>query len=124
MILGPAFLGAAWERIARASVARLAIAGRRWRPASRWWGPATDRTSMEIDVVAECIDDPQRVLVGEAKLTATVREQRGAAEVLLQKAARCPELAGRNATAVVFAMRAVARAPGVAVLRAEEVVEA
>ncbi len=55
-----------WEDLARASVPRLTLAGRRWRPASRWWGPGRDRRPLEIDVVAES-EDGSAVLLGEAK---------------------------------------------------------
>jgi AAA+ ATPase superfamily predicted ATPase len=120
----PSFLGGAWEQIARASVARLEIDGRRWRPASRWWGAATDRTPVEIDIVAESADDRRHVLVGEAKLTATAAEQRALAAELLRNAARCPELAGRRITAAVWVLRARGRAGIGNLVRAADVVAA
>ncbi|HEX5054772.1 MAG TPA: ATP-binding protein [Planctomycetota bacterium] len=106
----PVYLGMAWEQMARDSVAQLEIAGDRWRPALRWWGASTERTPIEIDVVAESVGDRRKVLVGEAKLTATAKEVRGIAERLARDAARCPELLGRRVSVAVWVLR-VARPP-------------
>jgi AAA+ ATPase superfamily predicted ATPase len=116
------FLGSAWERIARDSLPRLQIAGRRWRPASAWWGMTGDRKPLELDVVAECADDPRLVLVGEAKVSATAREVRRIAAELQRNAARCPELVGRRVQPVVWVLRGRPRVPEVTVLSAEDVV--
>ena len=118
----PQYLGSAWEQIARDSVARLLIAGHRWRPAQHWWGAATDREQLELDVVAECSDDSRRVLVGEVKIAATAREVRAIADRLARDAARCPELAGRKVELAVWVLRGPVRVPGVTVITAEDVV--
>jgi len=118
----PRFLGAAWERIARDRVARLSIAGRRWRPASSWWGAGEDRQPLELDLVAENADGSRCVLVGEVKLTATVREVRAIAARLRRDAARCPDLAGREVVPAVFVLRGRAAVAGVEVVGAEQVV--
>jgi AAA+ ATPase superfamily predicted ATPase len=118
----PVHLGKAWERLARASVARIVVAGHRWHPASRWWGPALDRQSMEIDLVAERRDDPRHVLVGEAKLTASAREVRATLAELAEKAARCPELQGRTALCAVWVLRRRGRIADPRAIGPEEVV--
>ena len=63
----PGHLAEVWEDLARDSVARLKIAGKAWRPASRWWGPGVDKRPIELDIVAESVDG-SALLVGEAKL--------------------------------------------------------
>ena len=55
-----------WEELARLSVSRMEIAGRRWKPASRWWGKGQTGKQMEIEVVAESMDG-KSILFGEAK---------------------------------------------------------
>lgn len=108
----PSYLGHAWEHMARASVARITIGGEEWKPASRWWGPGLDRQPLEIDIVAEHRDDPRRVLVGEAKLSASDRELRASMADLAAKVARCPELRGRKAQYAMWVLRRRGRADG------------
>ena len=55
-----------WEEMARKSTAHLSIANIRWKPAQRWWGHGRDGKNMEIDVLAESLDDTS-LLFGEAK---------------------------------------------------------
>lgn len=69
----PGHLAEVWEDLARASAARIKIAGEEWRPASRWWGPGLDRQAMELDIVAESVDG-SALLVGEAKLRIGIRD--------------------------------------------------
>jgi len=118
----PQFLGLCWEQVARDSVARLQIAGSKWRPAERWWGATTDRQQVEIDIVAESTKDKRHVLVGEAKLTATAREVRQFADRLARNAARCPELAGRRCSVAVWVLRGAKGATGVEVVSADDVI--
>src|SRR5204862_4660005 len=40
--------GLEWEELARRSVARMRIGGRRWLPASRWWGNGLDGRLLEL----------------------------------------------------------------------------
>ncbi|MCG8557096.1 MAG: ATP-binding protein [Proteobacteria bacterium] len=101
----PQFLGAAWEDLARQSVARDCIHGTTWNPASRWWGRAHDRTEIELDVVAQASGEPSRALVGEVKLTCSAREARGALGELEAKARRCPDLSGRRIEPVLWVLK-------------------
>jgi AAA+ ATPase superfamily predicted ATPase len=55
-----------WEELARRSVPHLEIAGRKWKPAARWWGKGRDGKQLKIDVVAESFDG-RAILLGEAK---------------------------------------------------------
>lgn len=107
----PLYLGSAWEALVRAELPRLEIDGRRFGPASRWWGPAADKQPMEIDLVAEDLNDRRAVLVGEAKLSATPASARAALATLAANAARCPELAGRRITCALWVLRARGRLP-------------
>lgn len=52
--------------MARKSTAHLNIANIRWKPAQRWWGHGRDGNNMEIDVVAESLDN-KSLLFGEVK---------------------------------------------------------
>lgn len=118
----PQYLGGAWEQLVRDSVARFAIGGRRWHPASSWWGTTVDGAPLQLDVVAACTDDPRRVLVGEAKVTATSAEVRTIAERLRRDAARCPELIGKSVEVAVWVLRGRRQVPGITVLGADDVV--
>jgi hypothetical protein len=101
----PRFLGAAWEDLARSSVARLEIAGSTWSPAARWWGPGTDSAPLEIDIVAEALDGSERLLVGEAKLALTAGGIERAQGELRGKARRCPVAVGKEVVPVLFCVR-------------------
>jgi AAA+ ATPase superfamily predicted ATPase len=96
------FLGGVWEDLARASVPRLARGGRRWSPAARWWGSGIDGKPMELDIVAESIDDPKDLLIGEAKLELSPAELRGAFAKLQSKIDRCPIAHGKRVTARIW----------------------
>jgi hypothetical protein len=101
-------VGSVWEDLARASVPRLAIAGDRFGPASRWWGPGADRTPLEVDVVAES-HDARSLLVGEAKWSEPRSAERLLTE-LRRKAANLPVARDRR---IVYALwlKAVATTP-------------
>jgi len=68
-----------WEEMARKSTAHLNIANIRWKPAHRWWGYGRDGKNMEIDVIAESLDN-KFLLFGEVKweaktnIKATIRK--------------------------------------------------
>jgi len=55
-----------WEEMARKSTAHLKIANIGWKPAQRWWGNGRDGKNMEIDIIAESLDN-QFLLFGEVK---------------------------------------------------------
>jgi len=55
-----------WEEMARKSTAYLNIANIRWKPAQRWWGHGRDGKNMEIDIIAESLDN-KFLLFGEVK---------------------------------------------------------
>ena len=61
-----AHVAAVWEDLARESAVRLEIAGKRWRPAQRWWGRGLNGKNMEIDLVALSLDG-RSLLLGEVK---------------------------------------------------------
>lgn len=88
------YVGEVWEELARASVPHLVLFGRRWRPASRWWGPGLDRRPLEVDLVAES-DDGKALLVGEVGWAPAGDSRRDVAEIE-EKAARLPFVEGRE----------------------------
>ncbi len=55
-----------WEEMARKSTAHLNIANIRWKPGQRWWGHGRDGKNMEIDIIAESLDN-KFLLFGEVK---------------------------------------------------------
>ena len=55
-----------WEEMARKSTAHLNIANISWKPAQRWWGHGRDGKNMEIDIIAESLDN-KFLLFGEVK---------------------------------------------------------
>ena len=55
-----------WEEMARNATAHLNIADIQWKPAQRWWGRGRNGENMEIDIVAESLDN-LFLLLGEAK---------------------------------------------------------
>lgn len=107
----PAYLGTAWESLVRDSVARATIAGRRWHPASRWWGSGTDGKPLELDVIARSTESAKLLLVGEAKLRLTAREIPRELAVLREKASRCPATVGKELTFALWVLRPDVRRP-------------
>lgn len=96
----PHHIGEIWEELARASVPHLAIGGKTWGPASRWWGAGLDRKPLEIDLIAYSGDD-KSVLVGEVKWSAERDAERLLAE-LEEKARQLPEVGGREVVAALW----------------------
>jgi hypothetical protein len=92
----PVFLGGVWEDLARQSVARLQVGGESWLPAQRWWGAGQDRRPLEFDLVARHATSSDRVLVGEAKVTARPKEVPALLQALAEKTRRCPAFQGKR----------------------------
>ena len=84
------FLGQAWEALVCETLLRKTLPGAsiRWGRVGRWWGAGLDHAPMEIDVVAEAVDG-KTLLVGECKLSLTVRE---VARVLVSLRAKVAQL--------------------------------
>jgi AAA+ ATPase superfamily predicted ATPase len=90
-----------WEELARASVPTLRCFDLDWRAACRWWGPSLEKTTIEIDIVAESMDC-RSLLIGEAKWGSAV----DAAAVLARlerKAALFPLAEGKKVYLGVWA---------------------
>jgi hypothetical protein len=98
-----AHVGGVWEDLARESVARLTLAGRRWKPGQRWWGLGEDRHPLEIDVVAESADGTA-LLLGEAKWGERTDPRRAASD-LADKARRLPFARGRTIVLALWLRR-------------------
>lgn len=92
-----AYVAGIWEDLVRASVPRRKYFNRTWGDARPWWGPGTDRTPLEVDLIAESTDGAT-LLIGEAEWTAKPDVRRLHAEVR-RKAERLPIARGRE---VVF----------------------
>lgn len=90
------YLGGIWEGLARESASRMEIGGESWLPAQRWWGAGLDRRPLEMDLLARHATCPERVLVGEAKVSATPEEIPRLLSELADRARRCPELVGKS----------------------------
>jgi DNA-binding transcriptional ArsR family regulator len=101
----PPFLGLRWEELVRERIAASPVLGIRWKPGLRWWGPGAHGAPLEIDIVAEAVNDPERVLVGEAKLACKPGEVSTRLAALKQKAASCPALVGKRVEPVLWILR-------------------
>src|SRR5260221_5945097 len=101
----PVFLGARWEQMVRDSVARRRLFGTIWQPAARFWCAGTSQAPIELDLVAESTTDPNRVLVGEVKLTATKGQMAGILDKLERTARDCPALKGKTLIFAVWVLR-------------------
>jgi len=60
------YVSGEWETQCRHHTAFLEVAGKRFLPASRWWGTGNDKKEMEIDLVADSVDGSS-LLIGEVK---------------------------------------------------------
>jgi hypothetical protein len=89
-----AHVAGVWEDLVRASVPRGRYFDRSWGPARSWWGPGTDRTPLEVDIIAESTDG-RTLLAGEVKWTTEPNPHRLQAEIL-QRVARLPAGRGRE----------------------------
>jgi hypothetical protein len=72
----------------------LDVFGKTWGPAGRWWGPGLDGQPLEVDLVAESIEQ-DAFLVGEVKWASPADPDRLLQE-LERKAARLPFAEGRE----------------------------
>lgn len=63
----PAHVGEAWEDLARSTLPSLRLDQRRWRTGERYWGKDTRGGQIELDLIAEAVDDPRHALVGQVK---------------------------------------------------------
>jgi hypothetical protein len=109
----PGWVGGTWEDLARAAVPRLDLGPTTFSVAGRWWGPGVDGRPLELDLVAEAVAGPPRLLVGEAKRSAAAAEARVALAELRRKAARCPLAAGREVEARLFVLHGPRNLAGV-----------
>lgn len=118
----PLHIAGIWEELARASVPRLRCHRRRWKPASRWWGPGLDRRPLEIDVIAES-EDGRALLLGEVKW-ANGRTAPQLLEELRRKAARFPHAGQRPVFTALWLRTSPRRPAGAPVFTPSEVLEA
>jgi len=118
----PMHIADIWEDLARNSVAHLSINTRQWGVASRYWGNALGGGIVEIDIVAESLENKSDVLVGEAKHTCTVKEVPRLLKELHSKAARCPVLKGKNIHSTLWILKPPKGVPGI--LSGDDVIEA
>jgi len=60
-----------WENLVRESISFSNIGGKSWKPAQRWWGKGINGEQLEIDLIAESIDE-KTLLFGEVKWSSSV----------------------------------------------------
>lgn len=101
----PQYIGSVWEELSRQSVPHLSINGRRWCPASRWWGKAIGTGNLEINIVACALDNDSEVLVGEAKRSVSQKEIPRLMDDLKRKASCCPALQGKKIHFALWIMK-------------------
>jgi AAA+ ATPase superfamily predicted ATPase len=110
------YLASVWEHLARKSVPDIKIQGHRFNPAGRWWGPGSDRKSMEIDLIATSTDG-KALLIGEAKWS-DKDHSKEIAETLSYKAANLPFAVPEKICKVLFQKKS-AKVPGITVITPE-----
>ena len=116
----PAHAAGVWEDLARESVPFLAIDGRAWGPASRWWGTGKDGRPLEIDVVAETLDR-KAILIGEAKWTAGRADVARLSADLARRIANAPFIHGRTVVPALWLKRRSATESGMALIYPDQV---
>ena len=60
-----------WENLVRESIPLSNIGGKSWKPAQRWWGKGINGKQLEIDLIAESVDE-KTLLFGEVKWSSKV----------------------------------------------------
>jgi hypothetical protein len=109
----PRHIGYAWEELARESVPRVEIQGKRFGLAGRFWGKLNKGENCEFDIVAASIDDECEILIGEAKTTCSPKDVSRSLFDLKHKASRCSAFAGKNITCALWVLKGVTAAPEV-----------
>lgn len=115
------FVGGHWEDLARQSVPFLGLGGRRWGPATRWWGAGTDGSPMEFDVVAESLDG-KAILIGEVKWTGARSSPETVGADLMARVALAPFVQGRKVIPALW-MRSGKTASGIDVVTPDKVLD-
>ena len=103
------YISLIWEDICLQAVPRLSINDTSFSAASRWWGNGLDGTPMEIDIVAESVDQ-KSLIIGEVKWSDKVRVN----EISAQLSAKCnniPFLKNRKIIKVLFLKKAPVNIP-------------
>lgn len=119
----PSHVAGIWEALARESVPFLRLGGIQWGVASRWWGAGADGQPLELDVVAESMDQTA-LLVGEAKWTATRADGGRMAARLQNCVQRLPFVRGRRVVLALWVKEKVPAPANVAVLTPNDVLSA
>jgi AAA+ ATPase superfamily predicted ATPase len=60
------YISSIWEDLCRKAIPFIEIEGKRFNPASRWWGGGLNKKTMEIDLIASSTDQTA-LLIGEVK---------------------------------------------------------
>lgn len=104
-------VGHIWERLCQIAVSGRDVFGYTWNVASHWWGKvpmfregrkmAVGTRELEFDVVAECLDDKDVILVGECKWQAADRADRLLAQ-LQEKVKYAPFAKGKKIVYALF----------------------
>jgi uncharacterized protein len=93
-----------WEDLARKSAAYLMIDNCRWKAASRWWG-GTNKKSMEIDIVAQSIENKDKILIGEVKLSNLSQSIDSIFNEMRKKVSLCPLFANKKVSYAVWILK-------------------
>lgn len=101
----PQHVAMIWEDVVRCQLARCdTVRGTSWTPAQRWWGAGLDRNPMELDVVCHALNDPNHLLVGEAKYSCSAADAKRFITDLQRKALLCPIARDKQVTLALFAL--------------------
>jgi uncharacterized protein len=106
-------VGEVWEQLARDRLPHLRMGKARFGSGRRWWGGGLDGKPLELDIVADALDERDTVLVAEAKLRVSRGDIDRILHELARKSAQCPALQGKTLRHAIFAATATDAHPAV-----------
>ncbi|GAB6057131.1 ATP-binding protein [Desulfonatronum parangueonense] len=98
------YLSGTWEHLCRSAVPFLEFDEKRFNPSTRWWGAGLDGKAMELDLVAESVDQ-STLLIGEAKWSDMGNLDALCGE-LERKVGQVPFVKGRKVITALFVKKA------------------
>lgn len=113
------YVSVIWEDLCRKAIPLLEIEGKKFNPASRWWGGGLNKNPMEMDIVALSTDQTT-MLIGEAKWS-NRNQSDEVLESLKMKESNIPFAKPENIIKVLF-QKLPASHPNIIVITPDDVI--